>query len=66
MISIEAIEARRLPANASTRRIEAIEVIAARQLFKLFKQSSPRDSHFLRGKRKSACAEVFKLACINL
>ena len=27
-------------------------------LFKLFKQSSPRDSQFLRGERKSVCRDV--------
>ena len=28
-----------------------------RPLFKLFKQSSPRDSQFLRGERKSVCRD---------
>ena len=30
-------------------------------LFKLFKQSSPRDSQFLRGERKSVCRDVVYL-----
>ena len=30
-------------------------------LFKLFKQSSPRDSQFLRGERKSLCRDVVYL-----
>ena len=32
-----------------------------RTLFKLFKQSSPRDSQFLRGERKSVCRDVVYL-----
>ena len=31
------------------------------KLFKLFKQSSPRDSQFLRGERKSVCRDVVYL-----
>ena len=31
------------------------------QLFKLFKQSSRRDSQFLRGERKSVCRDVVYL-----
>jgi len=40
--------------------------VAPRQrllLFKLFKQSSPRDSQFLRGERKAACRDGADLVC---
>ena len=37
--------------------------VGARKLFKLFKQSSRRDSQFLRGERKSACRDVVYLVC---